>query len=361
MTTANFHRWLSKKDDLPAIQNCFTIVIFVVFLWAVSLSETSQANDGIGAVGVGGVVVAGKTDKVQIRKEVLEVGLSKIKVSYEFVNITDQSVTLPVMFPLPRYGGFNGYFGEPEAFKVLIDGQRMTYQTNVRAMQCQYREGQESCQDVTDTLKKNGLSDRQIAYFPPDMLPSLSDRQVQDLLRLGLIDRRTYGNNNLSPEWEVEVTYLWQVTFPVNKVVLVEHEYMPFRSEGTAAMQDESEMRNKFCADNALISFWKKKDLVNKFNGTPNIEYILTTANTWAGPIDEFTLILRKSKPSELISLCFPGKVVKVDPVTLEIRLTNFTPEHELNVLFMNGIEYEIPGIGQAPSFNHRSNSQEVP
>lgn len=77
------------------------------------------------------------------------------------------------------------------------------------------------------------------------------------------------------------------------------------------------------------------------------VEYILTTANSWGSPIADFTLRLKKAKPSELVLLCFPGQVRKVDPLTLEIQLKDFEPRNELRVLFLN---VDSPdGVGGVP------------
>lgn len=43
-----------------------------------------------------------------------------------------------------------------------------------------------------------------------------------------------------------------------------------------------------------------------------------------------------KGTPGELISLCFPGTVKKIDPRTYQIRLRNFQRADDLNVYFGN-------------------------
>ncbi|MBF0182399.1 MAG: DUF4424 family protein [Magnetococcales bacterium] len=325
------------------------------------LTGNALANDGIGELGVGGVV-AGKTDRVYLRKEVLEVSLDRIKVAYEFINRSDAPVTLPVMFPLPRYGPLgeeNRYQGEPEAFSVRIDGVRRAHRTNVRAVHCPRSAVERPCRDVTAALKKIGLTDRQMAYFTPEASPfaflrndfpkPLARGQVEALRKQGLMEMPQEKDASPMPLWEVEVTYLWEVTFPPRKVVEVEHAYRPFPARGGAATPDESALRERFCAEKGILDFWNRIAPEDRFDAGPNIEYILTTANTWAGPIEDFTLILKKSTPKELISLCFPGTATRIDPLTLEFRLKNFKPERELNVLFLNGLVADIRSKGQAP------------
>jgi len=68
------------------------------------------------------------------------------------------------------------------------------------------------------------------------------------------------------------------------------------------------------------------------------IDFILTTANTWRQPIEDFTLIIERPKASEgqqeLVSFCSPGKVEKVDAEHFRVHLTNFIPKGELHIGF---------------------------
>ncbi|MBF0263411.1 MAG: DUF4424 family protein [Magnetococcales bacterium] len=327
-------------------------------LWVGNL----QANDGVGAVGVGGVVVAGKSDQVRMRKEVLEISLNRIKVSYEFINLAAEAITLPVFFPLPAYDSISEYLiprGSPTSFKVLINGKMESYSTSFRAFACTSPDnpfppcGKEARRDVTDQLKKIGLTDEQIVYFPKPFSPfggpfgiqggDLTNDQRERLLKWGLYDNTAHEKDFHQLLWEVEVAYSWQVTFPARGVVKVEHEYDTFPSRAGATYRDADELRDVFCAGPSLIKIYQELLKKRETEGdlladlAPHVEYILTTANTWAGPIEEFTLILRKATPDEKISLCFPGNVEKVDPVTLKIELKNFVPEQNLKVMFLNG------------------------
>jgi len=55
-----------------------------------------------------------------------------------------------------------------------------------------------------------------------------------------------------------------------------------------------------------------------------DVSYILTTGNTWKSGIEDFTLNVVKHKPDELVTLCFPGTLRKVDALTFRVRLRNF-------------------------------------
>uniref|UniRef100_UPI00102C48FC DUF4424 family protein n=1 Tax=Candidatus Magnetaquicoccus inordinatus TaxID=2496818 RepID=UPI00102C48FC len=319
----------------------------------------AQANDGVAGVAIGGIMMPGKSDKIKMRKEVLEISVNKIKVEYEFVNLTEEPVTLSVMFPLPEYSAAGvmerSYAGEPDGFHVLIDGKNQPFVTDIQAFDCgediAIRVQQQTCTNITSRLKKLGLSDRQIAHFPKNYTAfrfsdreepeALSGEQKKELLASGLLEEDGLFSH---AKWWVKVVYLWQVTFPVGRSLSVAHAYRPFSPSGSSAYlhaYKEEDLRTGFCADDRFVGQWKKlqaetaDDLTDARTWMPAIDYILTTANSWATPIENFTLIIRKTTPSELVSLCFPGTVTKVDAKTLMINLHNFQPQQDLKAVFM--------------------------
>jgi hypothetical protein len=70
------------------------------------------------------------------------------------------------------------------------------------------------------------------------------------------------------------------------------------------------------------------------------VSYILKTGNTWKRGIEDFTLNIVKRRPSELVSLCFPGTVKKIDALTFQVRLSSFQPAEDLQVYFGN-VDYD--------------------
>jgi len=71
-------------------------------LLASMLPAMATANDGIAAVGLGGIVF-GKTDAIAMKKEVLTISYDKISVDYEFLNESGKDVEETIVFPLPPY------------------------------------------------------------------------------------------------------------------------------------------------------------------------------------------------------------------------------------------------------------------
>jgi len=70
------------------------------------------------------------------------------------------------------------------------------------------------------------------------------------------------------------------------------------------------------------------------------VDFILTTANTWKTPIEDFTLIVEKpDEPTSnvnFVSFCWDGPVTKIDDHHFAAHLTNFIPKKELRVGFID-------------------------
>ncbi len=346
----------------PSAGALFGLKTILAALLASTFVTPAFSNDGYGELGLGGIVTLGKTYAVYMRKEVLEVSPGKIRVDYVFernISLLTADKTFPVMFPLPLYGAETpswSWAGSPQDFSVTVDGKRQAFKTVVKARTGRCDDGtlnRRCSTDVTKTLRAAGLSDGQIALFPgaspftdgkghrPNA-PALTEPQKRQLINDKLLDEE--GIVSPYPNWLADVTYIWEMAFNGRKSIDVSHEYVPFTSGGSSSYYfTEDMLRNDYCADDSLISAWQK--LVAAAPPNPmgygpvpgrRVEYILTTANSWGGPISDFTLRLKKAKPTELVLLCFPGKVRKVDPLTLEVKLKEFEPRNELRVLFLN-------------------------
>lgn len=318
---------------------------------AMAHAAPAVANDGIGAVGAGGILF-GKTDAVAMKKEVLSVSAELIKVEYEFLNESKTDVEETIFFPLPEYAaGYHGsptYYGQPQQFSVDVDGKRKAYQTTFVAKL--------GAKDVTARLRQLGLSDAQIAYFPSHTpfdkkVAPLTAAQQKTMIAEGLLAQ--LYDEEWVPAWTVKVLYLWQQKFPAGKVVRVRHQYAPFVAAGPGAsyLGDGNEFEKKYCGDKAFYKTWNRLAARQGEGGFVNavwVSYILTTGNTWKNGIEDFTLNLVKGKPDELISLCFPGTFTKINPTTLQVKLRNFHPKQDLDVYFGN-VEGMVAHDGVAP------------
>lgn len=314
----------------------FKKAILISFVSLLSLPV--MANDGIGSVATGGIIL-GKTHDIAMKKEVLNVGWSKISVDYEFLNESDTDKTENIVFPLPRYGANYGYsdayYGEPNEFSILVNQQKVNYHTHIEA----YLKNK----NITQELKQIGLTDEQIAFFPNASpfdvkVKNFNKEQLKALKAKNYLTDET-SDSQLAPAWEVQVSYIWSQTFPHGKTLKVHHEYQPFIATGPGFYVVDSNFPEKYCADKA---FMKKLDSLaqgekgSQFLPAAYVSYILKTGNTWKNGIEDFTLNLKKEKPNEIVSLCFPGEFKKLDTNTLQVHLTEFKPEQDLNVYFGN-------------------------
>ncbi len=350
------------------------IGIFILLACFVPLRVS--ANDGFAAEGVGGVTIA-KTNIIAIKNEVLDVSCDRIHVSYDFVNESDHDEDAVIMFPLPDYpasypesGGY--YAGQPADFTITVDGKPVKFRTEVRALMgdIDWVDGKRKLiheVDVTDKLKAAGLSEKEIAHFRFNTKYVKGKREeehwqypipkskIQQLVKAGLMDGGNMGDS--TPQWENRVTYIWKQRFPANKVVHVEHSYRPFTSGGANAGYSEyyDSKQNEFCLSNenitTLNSVYKNKKNLDSYNNVPgtNIEYILTTANSWKDGIRDFTLRIHPKSNNEVVSACIPAKITKVSNELYQVHIENFHPVRELSVYFGNALTCDGDSSGVPP------------
>lgn len=312
------------------------------------------ANDSIGGVSAGGIVFR-NTDAIAMKKEVLTVSARLITVDYEFVNESVADVEETVIFPLPSYPAAtrpnDGYYGQPDAFSIEVDGIPVKFRSVVLATI--------GGVDVTAKLRKVGLTDAQIAYHATFgnalSVKRLTAQQRQQLVKLNMFAEGPTGE--MDAAWDIKVNYVWQQKFPANKVVRVHHAYRPFVAAGPGEDAIYPETEKSYCMDAAFL---KSRDrYAANFEKTGDgylqaakVSYILMTGNHWKRGIEDFTLNLVKSAPSDLISLCFPGKVSKLDAKTYQVHLKNFRPTTDLEVYFGStelrlGNEGKMPAVGK--------------
>ncbi|MDX9974661.1 MAG: DUF4424 family protein, partial [FCB group bacterium] len=142
------------------------------------------------------------------------------------------------------------------------------------------------------------------------------------------------------------VTYHWTQTFPPGEVVKVKHEYHPV----VGFEQSQPEPFEKDHPDAGMDQ--KTREYVQKrtaelLKAEPDqggyflatwVKYILTTANTWQGPIRDFELIVKKpgKNPENYITtFSWDGPVERIDATTFRARKTDFEPKQELTVYFL--------------------------
>ena len=309
-----------------------------------AVGTSALANDSNTALGAGGLELV-KSPVIRMVSEDLYISSSEIKVKYLFKNTSDSAQTVTVAFPFDIAPGFHGgdrlmRIDDPskipdEIFKFegTVDGVPIKLErTIVRTVDAKGR-------DVTERLKTLGFS---LPLEPSYRLDSsdvsrLSSEQWRTLERDGLVAKEGGGFKSL---WRTRVSAVWTQTYAPGQESIVEHRYKPF--DGTFIWSprfrdpDPQTVFGKYCLTPTMAKILRKRG----FEHMPSlVNYILTTANTWAGPIGDFHLTVEKNASEDLVTLC-EMPLRRTGPTTFEMRLKDFSPDKELNVLFLKPVQF---------------------
>ncbi|MBK5967500.1 hypothetical protein CCR91_01570 [Thiorhodovibrio winogradskyi] len=228
----------------------------------------------------------------------------RIKVVYRFENRSGHPVEALVAFPLPDIAP-----GDPHeaagttpselaalSFRTEVDGQPVTYQSERRAFACRgggwidtgaaeqrccadYDWDTQSCTpargtpEITDTLARLGLLDLLEAEPVQARLNSLSPSARQELLELGTV--RQFGGE-LYANWVQRIRHYRRQTFPADRPLEVGHRYEPVPGGSVWGPSDIG----------GLGTVWA-------------VRHVLTTANTWTGAIERFSLTITPSTAAQ--------------------------------------------------------------
>jgi hypothetical protein len=342
------------------------------------------ADDSAASIAAGGLVSRRET-RIVMAKEILRISPDKIVVDYDFRNDTAEAVRTEVAFPVPpySYGPDNPAISDASFsdFQLLVDGKVTAFQTEAKATL--------NGKDVTAILTADKIdiptfghlhepSGSETVYHTPD-IERLPKPEQQRLAQLGLFDAEDGWG-----AWTVSLQYHWTQTFPAHSTTHIRHQYTPV--EGSELMLPDT-LRNVFehkqpagdaetakyalqdmqlleglCPDPQLLS-----GMIAQIQaGGPGfgqyahphwVDFILTSANTWKQPIEDFTLIVDRGKPEEehtrtYVSFCpiqnasapQDAHIEKLDANTFQVHLTNFIPQSELRIGF-----FDLPDVKATP------------
>lgn len=326
-----------------------------------------HANDGWGGLSTAGLFFT-QTDAVAMEKEELYISPSKISVDYVFRNVSDKDVTGEVIFPLPPINMADPYHSSfvigpevdmlnPIGFTATVNGAAVPLSLDMRAVfrgtQDRDYEAEANPQyelkgeDVTDLLRNHNIPLSLDVGKVEEALNALSADQKKIFADKGLAswDESDGESEYAFGNWDLALRYHWTQTFAAGQTFAVSHGYNNLASGGLFGWDHENrkehhaEFIKDYCVDDATSSAMGKlakaaikADTISTYQV---VSYILKTANSWAGPIKDFKLTIDKGNESTIISLCADG-VKKVSPTIFEIVKTNFTPERDLDILFMH-------------------------
>ncbi len=294
--------------------------------------------------------------RIAMAKEVLTIGMKKVKVDYEFRNESDDDITTLVAFPVPAYAleaeerspreqGFDD-------FRLTVEDQPARFQTESRAKL--------KGRDVTSALKAYGIDIPTFGHYSDDRHQAPDIRRLSKVQRLALVKVGLLESDQDADfaTWTVEKKYYWTQTFPAHATIHIRHEYSPVigygmvPSETFAALAAHPDAIKKnpdydpssieevrsVCPDETTRRNLEQAS--NKHEGFGNLSYvdfILTTANTWKQPIEDFTLFVERPEDKVflyVVSFCWNGPVEKIKADRFKATATNLIPQHELRIGF---------------------------
>lgn len=321
----------------------------VPVLAAAFVSSCAFANDTMLTLAAGGLAPL-KSTQVAMESEDLEISVHRVSVTYRFRNRTDHDIDATVGFPLPPIHGGDLNFTPIRLpskdpvnfvnFKVTVDGAPVKTEVDVRAL---FKD-----RDVTARLRSFGLSASVVTVQNGKSLARLTPAQRAALKKGELIDCEEGSTAECYATWESRIQYHWAQRFPAGRTVTVQHTYEPVvgGSYIVGSMDGKSNI-SPFCGGAsglAAIAGFKKrhpgKNDDEQVLWENRINYILTTANNWSGPIGTFRLSIATDSPEDLVFTCFPG-LKRAAPTRYQLERSGFRPDREFDVLILTSKRLE--------------------
>lgn len=329
------------------------------------VAAPARANDGFGGLTATGLTF-GQTEAVAMETEELSISPDRIAVDYTFRNLTDAPVTGEVIFPLPPIplgDLMNSMWNLPEDsdrenllnFRAVVDGAEVPVQIDRLAVvqpegwwdQPPAAQYDTPGRDVTALLAEAGLPLSLDAEGVTEALTRLDPAMRDKLIAAEVIGDYDDGPDfDLYPNWAIVLRYHWTQTFSAGAVIKVHHDYENRPTGGIFGWQDppvedyEKELAALYCIDAGTSRAMEKAMAATAQDGEPgygmsyNIDYVLRTANSWAGPIQRFALTLDKGDAANVVSLCADG-LKKIGPTTFRMEKTDFVPQADLQILLV--------------------------
>jgi len=319
-------------------------LIEVRFLyWCAMAVLPAAANDTLATLGAGGLVPA-KSTQISMEREDLQISMHQVTVRYLFRNHSAQDVEATVAFPLPELEGGTVEHVPLQLphrsqvnfvdFAVTVGGKAVAVQTEVRAL----HDGR----DITDRLRAAGLPVSVIDEHFGEAVRKLSAAQRRQFEKDELVVSDD-GGSRYWPNWKTKVQFYWTQRFPARGTVEVQHQYRPVVGGSYLTAADDGASRIKpYCGGPEIVpqilAVKKRHPLKNPDEPAlyeKQIQYILTTANNWSGPIADFKLTVIADSPDDIVLTCLLG-LKRLGPTRYELVRNNFRPVRDLDLLILH-------------------------
>jgi hypothetical protein len=317
------------------------LLLFIVF------ALPAWADDGFSELGAGGLVFA-KSDAVSMDKEVLEIAPDRITASYEFKNNSAKDVSALVAFPLPpiKCGGLDRS-QYPDQFQTAVDGAPVKIQMETKAVVRDEREDllgtRKPGQDVTALLEQHQipLDCRLLGPKDPqdDPLQQRFNKAYNDAAALGLALPEQPPSDPYEVYYQSQLKYYWMQVFPAGKTLHISHSYRPaygasvieLPSDYSGYQRNVLQYRQAYASDPKLAPYSQaaadpaSREFII-------VDFILKSANSWDGPIKDFTLVVKKIPAFVVTSL---DGDVQFEAGDLIVHKKDFAPNEDLQVYFV--------------------------
>jgi len=220
-------------------------------------------------------------------------------------------------------------------FEVLVAGREIEPRTEVRAFF--------DNAEITSQLRSLGLP---LSVLDGNVTVAVKKLSAQDRSRLeknNWVDCSLTRDDKCWPYWQSRIQFYWTQRFPAGQTVSVRHTYRPVVGGSVIyRLDDGATSVQPYCGGaDALDQIKRQKQLRAPAddNDRPvlaerQVEYILTTANNWSGPIRSFHLTVDSDSPDDTVFTCMPG-LKRVAPTRYELVRSNFRPDRELQLLVL--------------------------
>lgn len=248
--------------------------LFSLLILSVVTISAASADDGHAAIKSGAITFE-PTDAINMEKEYLEISPSRIRVRFHFKNLRKTPYKSQIAFPLPPLTC--GYWGENSTvsgFKVTVNGKSVETEIEQKAIE-NLGGGEKPVafgtgKDISARVKKAGL--------PLDCSKVWSDKRLFKKAQKAGLAEDMHGTDPEEVLYQTETVHHWEQVFPADAVTVIEHEYVPKAGIGLGyCPYDEKRMSQKLT-------------LRDGKGNCHLIDYVLSTAKTWKGPIGHFEL-----------------------------------------------------------------------
>ncbi len=331
--------------------------------WLALTAMPVLANDGFGGIAATGLTFS-ETEAVAMEEEDLFIGIDRIAVDYVFRNLTDKDVTGEVIFPLPPIPVESDYdWNLPEDrdrenlvnFTAKVDGAEVQVGIDRIAVIAPAWEEGRPLSEQYDTPGKDVTADLQRLGIPVTLngekveaaLLALDEVDREEAIRLGLAQFSFYdGQEDITPLFSIVLRYHWTQIFPAQKTVRISHEYENRPPGGLFSWSEppadyEKPLVDQYCIDagtsKAILKALERPSADGEILSGGYVyylDYVLRTANSWAGPIGKFRLTIDKGAPQNVISLCADG-IRKTGATTFVMEKTDYVPDRDLGIMLV--------------------------